>query len=169
MNLLKRIRDWWDREKELTEQVERETNEAFDDWEDNLMPLPVEEARRRATALLGNPDRFRCEEAPLTDEDRRKLASLAPLLREFLERYSRVRAVEDCQQVSRELKVWDGQFLALGGDVGFAQLLVKPGDEAIYEVAEWTEGPEPDHVCDSIYHYLLYVDRMNQKDRPTTT
>jgi hypothetical protein len=168
MNVFKSIRDWWNKDKELYEQVEREVIQAYDDWEDNLMLLPVGEARRRAAALLANPDRFRCEEALLTHEDRRKLAPLAPLLREFLERYSMVEAVEDSQYVSRELKGTDGPFIELGYDQGFTRFLVKPGDEAIYTAGEATEGPEPDRLCDSIYHCLLYVDRMNEMDRPTT-
>src|SRR6476660_8337062 len=104
MNLLKRIRDWWNKDKELDEQDEREVNQAYDDWEDKLLPLSVEEARSRAAALLVNPERFRCEEVPPTDEDRSKLVPLAPLLREFLERYRRVETVEGSHYLSRELE-----------------------------------------------------------------
>jgi len=169
MNIFTRMRDWWNRKKEFDEQFEREVNQAYDDWDNELASLPVEEARRRAAALLANPDRFRCEEAPLTDEDRRKLAPLPPLLREFLERYSMVEAVEDTQYLSRELKGTNSPFLVLGSDPGFTQLLIKPGDEAIYEWGEATEGPEPDRLCDSIYHCLLYFDRMNAINRPAPT
>src|SRR4051812_32069755 len=176
MNLLHRIRDWRtkrkehkEKEKERDEQAERDLDQAYEDWENRLMPLPVEEARRRAEALLDNPGRFRYEETPPTDEDRRKLASLAPFLREFLERYSLVKAVEDNQYLSRDLEGAGGPFLALGHDLGFDQLLVKPREEAIYHCGEGRKGPEPDRLCDSIYHYLLYVDRMNEIDRPATT
>ena len=41
MSLLRKIKDWWDRDKELTEQVEEEVNQAYDDWENELMPLPL--------------------------------------------------------------------------------------------------------------------------------
>lgn len=167
-DLFTRISDWWNKNKELDEQVEREVNQAYDDWENELMPLPVAEARRRATTLLANPERFRCVEAPLTDEDRCKLTSLAPLLRGFLERYSLVEAVENCQYLSRELNEAGGPFLALGYDQGLTQLLIKPGDEAIFMSGETTEGPEPDRLCESIYHCLLYLDRMNEIDRPAS-
>jgi hypothetical protein len=165
MNLLRSIRDWWNRDREMYDQVEREVNEAYDDWDNELTSLSVEEARRRAVALLGTPDRFSVEEATLTDADRLKLASLAPLLREFLERYSSVYAAEDSQYLSRKLEPSVGPYLALGYDCGFTQFLIKPGDEAIYIAGEATEGPGPDRLCDTVYHCLLYIDRMNAVNR----
>ena len=91
------------------------------------------------------------------------------VVREFLERYRRVEAVEDTQYLSRELERAHGPFLTLGYDQDLDQLLIKPGDEAIYTWGEASEGPEPDRLCDSVYHCLLYLDRMNGINRAPQT
>jgi hypothetical protein len=140
VNPFRQVKAWWLRRKELQEQCYREIRQAWDDWEYELKPLPVEEAKRRAEALLADPHCFLCEEVPPTEEDRRKLEPLSPLLREFFQRYSRVTVMyaDDWlgdEWLDRNIRVWNnrhetlkryGMLDATGRDEWLARIVQEP-------------------------------------------
>jgi hypothetical protein len=135
-----------------------------------IRDLSVAGARARAEALLADPSRFACTPAARPDDAR--LEPLAPLVREFFEKYE---SVEDPD--GREGPVWglfslsreeiqlcegDPRLIEIGrysdAEDNYDALAVQPGEEPIY----FLNWPDPSEELESrfpsIYHYLLYAD-----------
>jgi hypothetical protein len=172
VSIFKRIKDWWTEVNKPDEQLERALDQAYEECESELKPLQVAEAKCRAAALLANPDRFQCIETPPTEADRCWLEALAPLQRGFFERYRRVHAMHgdewfERNDVSFERHGWNDQtWIYIGGEGFHDYLLSKRGEEAIYSCGESTLDVEgPVKQAESIYHYLLCTDHVNESCR----
>ena len=148
---------WWrgkaktfdDRWCGLQEELEHEIN-----------PLPVGEEKRRCEALLADPAKFGCDEAPPGVES--WLEPLALLLREFFNRYAWVEDSKGgCRFVRAEIgeSSDDSECYAIGRNAHQDDLWVRSGEEVVYELFPGEEEPIGRYT--TIYHYLLYSDREN--------
>ena len=165
LNLVRRFREWQEREKARYEEENRRCREASRKWETEIKPLPIEEAKRRAEALLADPARFVCRTSPISHLERPKMDRLAPQLREFFERYSEVRPVDDAGErlersslgsdpvITDDRKLSD-QFLTVGWMGEENQLIVKHGEDTIRTWGPRDEGED----YPSVYHLLLDLD-----------
>jgi hypothetical protein len=171
-NPIKRLVDWWHRNDEAHEEVVREVVGAVAKWEQEMMNLPIDEAKRRAIPLLDDPTNYRCERAPLTDDDRRKLQLLPLNARSLFEEYKSIDAHEGDEVYDRaditEIDVNENgtkvRYIKIGeGAGGHDSILVKPLEEDIYLLGDSSYGQSgPVRLCGSIYHYLLYEDTVNK-------
>jgi hypothetical protein len=127
-----------------------------------INPLPVSGAGRRAEALLADPAKFQCIVASEGSDPR--LEPVAPGLQHFFTQYEGVEDQVYGSRVGRgEVSVsqMDSHMLRIGLSTAQGELVVRPGEETIYELAYGEPGTPPVRTFTSIYHYLLYVDRMS--------
>jgi hypothetical protein len=161
---LVRLMDRWTRPER--ERIEREIEEV----KNQVFALPVEEARRLALTILADPDKSSCEEA-MSAEDWR-LEPLAPLIRELFARYQNfdVPAGDFSRDLIKACEAAPG-LITIGSDAfGHDEIAVKPGEETIYEVS-LEQAPEEnlrnlgEASYPTIYHYILFHDRLINKAR----
>lgn len=132
---------------------------------EEIMALPMEEARHQAELLLADPHTFQC--VPMQSPSDDAIASLSPGLQDLFSRFERVQAVGTESILDRDLIApfgWDWkerpwrrhQVWQIGSSHEHGLILVKPHQEGIYD----TDGMEPDNDLNepdfqSVYHWLL--------------
>jgi hypothetical protein len=124
-----------------------------------IASMSLAQARASAVRVLAAP---RFVKATKWSSRPKLHADLGPVLREF---FTDIQVVEipeseQCADVAllEPFDFVDG-FLNLGSDGEHTHLAIKPGDDAIYIVADDTEE---DHVSDtyaSVYHWIVYIER----------
>jgi hypothetical protein len=149
-----RIARWYAYEKANTREVwDQRWGQLISELENEINPLPIDEAVRRTEALLRDRSKVECWEEPPTEAERVRLAPLAPGLRAFFERYSGVESVRGGTQIVRmmiEPSESGPPNIRIGLDDDHSDIGVKPGEETIYAFGA---------TFPSIYHFLLYNDR----------
>jgi hypothetical protein len=144
----------------LTGRDEFETK--IEQWKSDIFALPADEAQRRAEALLKDPEKFTCIQAPADRED--VLLSLPPLLRHLFETYESIEGRSAETELRRKQIEWSQlarEYLKVGIDTAHTELAVKPPDETLFVFSD--EFPAGDRLVEtypSIYHYLLFIDRL---------
>jgi hypothetical protein len=167
---LNRLLDRWDeRERQKPENVEFERRQGQLEWEleNQINPLPLEEAIQRAEALLSDPAKFECINSPPSPREREKLAPLAPHLQSFFETHALVLHREGSFELDREVgPSMVGRGLIVIGRTGLEneELSVLPGQEAVREVMldvpeEDEEGVPGSDSFTSVYHCIICLDR----------
>jgi hypothetical protein len=164
--LLKRFAEWREKKRREWEEFERRVRQLDAERQNEINPLPFEEARQRAEALLADATEFECDLASQAAEPR--LEPLAPALRDFFERYD---------GVSGPFGPWMARFLIKPslttlelieiGSTGDADvpLAVRPNEETGYELV--LEAQDYEDETDllgvtsftTIYHCLIYYHR----------
>jgi hypothetical protein len=126
------------------------------DYEAQLQALPIESARREAMRLLAATALLVAtpvEGAPT------KVSRLAPELRDFFSRYRRVQTTNGAIYADAgtiEPCGWRAGFLEIGACDGHVHLMVRPGEEAVYEVADDVAAHEQVLATfPSIHHWVL--------------
>jgi hypothetical protein len=167
MWIIKRIGDlWkgWKREEaafvEFAELVERVREE----FESEIEPLSLEEAKVRAERLLVDPSKFRCTVA--ADGNWPDLEQLAPLVRDLFRKYYEILQLPgDLMLAGTQIEpsLVDPAMLVIGSSgLEHQQLAVRPGEEVVYELDEepsFDEDRSPILRFPSVYHCILYFDR----------
>jgi hypothetical protein len=122
----------------------------------DIRNLPFMEAKKRALSALEKPDRFECVRMPLTEP---LSDSLPGSIRDLFSVFASIRAVEPL--LSRE-KIGPSKyrhgFIRIGTSVDSTELVIRPGEDQIYEIdgsseadeREIKEGGNP-----SVYHWIL--------------
>jgi hypothetical protein len=123
----------------------------------DLQGLPLAEAKRRALEALEDPSRFECVREPAAGSLR---ADLPGLVRELFSTCSTVQAVAGEARLSRE-EVGPARFrqgfLRIGTNLDDTELVVRPGEEPVYEI----DGSEADAReveqggIPTVYHWIL--------------
>jgi hypothetical protein len=167
LNLFGRLTEWRERAKARQAEFDRRLEEFRQKWETEIKPLPIEEAKRRAEALLSDRERCMCSSGPVSVQERLTMELLAPHLKEFFERYSFVCAGYDPSEcLDRDLLTFPNgqpgeQYLYIGLDGCENNYVVKPGEEAIRILGAYHEEGEIE--CESLYHVLLKMDLFQSK------
>jgi hypothetical protein len=172
----KRLTDRWAEQKRQQEEILQQVRQAGDEIDRDIKPLPTDEAKRRAEALLSDGTRFECNRTPPTDEEQASLDIFAPLLREFFQEYAHVSTSSGLDHLDRRhepaLEIIQGvwreseRFIKIGQDGEHGFVAAKSAGEAIYvfdgEGEPSDEEPNPESDYASIYHYILALDRWNE-------
>ena len=146
--------------------------QALDVYGRALADLPAAEARVAAERVLASPRFIRTlpwQGPPAPHPE------LAPALGEFFRRVQRVEVPGGDQRAdAAELEPfeWDAGYLRLGTDGEHTHLAVRPGDEAIYVLADDVPSAERvESVFVTVYHWVLWLERtgelMAERDPPT--
>lgn len=138
---------------------------AISAYERELETLPAAAAREQAERVLTASPFVRG--VAWRDGPALLVGDLAPAQREFFRRLRRVEAVRNGAPYvdAEELAPFAGYpgYLCLGQDDEHAYLAVRPGDEALYVVAD-DEPPEraPSHRFPTLHHWVLWVHRSEE-------
>jgi hypothetical protein len=128
----------------------------------HIRNLSLPEAKSRALAALEDPTRFECRREPLA---RALPANLPSAVRDLLSIYASVKTVAGEAIVARERlgpARFRSGFMRIGTDQGDVELVVRPGEEPIYEI----DGSEADareieqREVPSIYHWVLITEEV---------
>lgn len=124
--------------------------------------LPLAEAKRRALAALEDPGRFECVREPL---DGVLPSGLPGTVRELFSTYSVVQAVAGEARLSREdvgRSRYRREFLRIGTNLDDTELVVRPGEESVYEIdgsdadeREFEQGGIP-----TVYHWIVVTEEV---------
>lgn len=161
---------WWSDQKREQEEIRQRLQQRSEYVRTEILPLSIATARQRAEALLADRTRFRCDKRFREKIEPSRLAVLAPLLREFFERYAFVQPADQAEGSAEEYLTMGIKGEELGLDEtdlvpiglvegGHAYVAVKPGSETVYEVDDLCDPERGIHSYPSIYHYLLARDR----------
>ena len=141
----------------------KQDGEAFERMVEAVKSIPLADAKDRADALFSQSTGF-SRSAPT---DTTPIPSLSPGLQEFFALYGEITAEGGEVVISRQdIQPYehDRAFIWLGRDGVHTQLTAKPGEDAVYVLAD--DVPKAQQVEDhfpSIYHYLLFVDRRGKE------
>jgi xanthosine utilization system XapX-like protein len=134
--------------------------------EREVAALSAPQARAEAERLLTDSPHLKVYAARGdADPASRRLAALAPLQREVLSRYERAGVVGGEKYVAAnevEPYEYDAAYVRLGpaSTDGHVDVVTRPGEETIYELANDEMGPERVQLTTpSIYHWLVYLHR----------
>lgn len=132
--------------------------EAFGKMVEAVKSIPLDEAKDRAEALFGQPCGF-SRSAPT---DKTPIPSLSPGLQEFFASHGEITAEGGEVAIGRQdIQPYghDKSFIRLGQDGEHTHLAAKPGNDAVYVLADDVpKGKQVEDEFPSIYHYLLFVD-----------
>lgn len=135
---------------------------AFEKMVAVVKSIPMPEAKARAEALFGQSKGFTLS-AP---SDKTPIPSLSPSIQEFFASHGEVTAEGGEVVISRQdIQPYEHErsFIWLGRDGEHTHLVTKPGEDAVYVLAD--DVPKARQVEDefpSIYHYLLFVDERDR-------
>jgi hypothetical protein len=133
--------------------------EAFGKMVGDVKSIPLPKARAEAEALFSQPSGF-TRAAPA---DATPIPGLSAELQEFFALHGDVTAEEGEVSISRlEIAPYehDKSFLRLGQDGEHTHLAAKPGESAVYVIADDVpRAKQVEESFPSIHHYLLFVDR----------
>ena len=137
--------------------------QGLDAYERELAALSAAAARARAEHVLGAPRFIRVVpwESPPPPRP-----ELAPELGAFFRRVRRVEALAGARHAdAAELAPleWDPQYLLLGPDGEHTHLAVRPGDEAVYELADDVPRDEAvEQTFATVYHWVLWLEHSEE-------
>jgi hypothetical protein len=127
-----------------------------------IKSLPLAEAKRRALAALEDSSRFECAREPV---DGALPGDLPDLVRELFSTCSVVQAVAGEARLSREdagRSRYRREFLRIGTNLDDTELVVRPGEEPVYEIdgsdadaREFEQGGIP-----TVYHWILVTEEV---------
>ena len=130
-------------------------------YEQELAALSGPDARVAAESVLAKPRFIRVVRWSAPPTPRRELA---PALRAFFGSVQRVEGGEqelDAAEIER--LEWAPGYLRLGTDSEHTHLAIRPGDEAIYVLAD--DVPSADRVESvfaTVYHWVLWLERKGE-------
>jgi len=127
-----------------------------------LKSLPLAEAKRRALAALEDSGRFECVREPV---DGVLPGDLPDLVRELFSTYASVQAVAGEARLSRQeagRSRYRREFLRIGTNLDDTELVVRPGEEPVYEIdgsdadaRELEQGGIP-----TVYHWIVVTEEV---------
>lgn len=136
----------------------RRDGKAFEKMVEAVKSIPPAEAKARAEAMFSQPSGF-SRSAP---SDKTPIPNLSPGLQEFFALHGEVTAEMGEVVISRQdIQPYehDRSFIRLGQDGEHTHLAAKPGEDAVYVLADDVpKGKQVEDEFPSIYHYLLFVD-----------
>ena len=138
--------------KPLLEQAERLKRE--------VSAHSLQEAKRLTSELLADGRHVRAFRSPTSDEEEVLLEPLPTELKHLLSDYAAIELVYGDQRISRGdlgASTVQAGFIKVGRDMEFAEVAVRPGDEAIYVLAP---GEDPALEAPTIYHWLVLLWRL---------
>jgi hypothetical protein len=128
-------------------------------YETQLQHLPIESARREALRLLATTALLKV--TPASEPLPPLVTTLGPELRDFFARYRRVEVTNGAVFVDVATVApcaWWAGWIEIGSFDGHVHLMVRPGDDKVFEVAD--DIDERERVIGSypsIHHWILAV------------
>ncbi len=119
--------------------------------------MPLEEAKRRALAIITNSARFESISENLSNNP--AIERLGPNLREFFSQFESVREINGDFIVSRKVvgsSSLRSGFLKIGSDFASSELVTRPGSDEVFIVTD------AEHVLDgepTIYHNICLLEK----------
>lgn len=129
--------------------------------------LTMEEARSLALTALRNTQRFQVIESPPGAEEMGVLKELAPQLRAlFMEYASICHVFSDTKYIRRNMgpSQLRAGFLRIATSIDHTELVVRPGEECVYEI-DGSEGSEaPIEGMPSVFHQIVFEERLTAEN-----
>lgn len=125
--------------------------------------LPLEEARRLALAALENRARFHIVESQPGPEEAAALEWLPPGARELFERYERIEHVyADTKYLRKNIGPAEYRpgFIRLATSIDATELVVRPGEEFLYEIDGSEESDDQLYGMPSVFHQIVMEERL---------
>ncbi len=131
--------------------------------------LTMDEARHLAFSILEDEERYRVTRPESTEAQREMLSKLAPGLREFFGHFERVQCVyadDDYNRSDIGEAAHRKGFLRVATSIEHTELVVRPGEEKVYEVDGSEETLDESASVPSIFHWVILTERLTDAEAP---
>jgi hypothetical protein len=120
--------------------------------------LSLIDARSRMERLLADPAKYTLRLRPIPPDLLPQTTRLGPALLELFERFELISEVQGDASLDRNQlgpSRFDQALLRIGSDVGYVEIVTRPGTDEVFSIDDSSQGPEAAEPFPSIYHYLL--------------
>jgi hypothetical protein len=130
---------------------------------ERVSSLSVQEAAVKARALLSDPTVFHV--VPAAARDSATLQQLAPQLRNVLAEYETIELLKEPRAILERSALGPSEFKqrfvrigrAAEGSDAETEVIVRPGEETVYELAKGEEIDPTSGTFKSVYHWLIAI------------